>query len=71
MIELQQGRAGSECFCPASVACCQESVGLRVNLLQIRLDGPYFAAFLGNRATITLQNQQNLSSTSRIFASIS
>jgi hypothetical protein len=49
----------------------QESVGLRVNLLQIRLDGPYFAAFLVNRTTIALQNQQNLSSPSRIFASIS
>ncbi|MRR54011.1 MAG: hypothetical protein EG822_05800 [Deltaproteobacteria bacterium] len=49
----------------------EESVGLRVNLLHIRLDGPYFGAFLGNRTTITLQNRQNLSSTSRIFASIS
>jgi hypothetical protein len=49
----------------------QEPVGLRVNLLQIRLDGPYSAAFLGNRTTIALQNRQNLSSPSRIFASIS
>ena len=48
-----------------------ESVGLRVNLLQIRLDGPYSAAFLGNRTTIALQNRQNLSSPSQIFASIS
>jgi hypothetical protein len=48
-----------------------ESVGLRINLLQIRLDGRYFAAFLGNRTTIALQNRQNLSSPSRIFASIS
>jgi len=46
---------------PASVACCrsQESVGLRVNLLQIRLDGLYSAAFLVNRTTIALQNRQN------------
>ena len=49
----------------------QEPVGLRVNLLQIRLDGPYPAAFLVNRTTIALQNRQNLSSPSLIFASIS
>jgi hypothetical protein len=49
----------------------QEPVGLRLNLLQIRLDGPYSAAFLVNRTTIALQNQQNLSSTSQIFALIS
>jgi len=49
----------------------EESVGLRLNLLQIRLNGPYFAAFLSNRTTIALQNQQNLFSPSRIFASIS
>jgi hypothetical protein len=49
----------------------QEPVGLRVNLLQIRLDGPYFAAFLGNRTTIALQNRQNLTSSSLIFALIS
>jgi len=49
----------------------QEPVGLRVNLLQNRLDGPYSAAFLVNRTTIALQNRQNLSSPSQIFASIS
>ncbi|RQW87723.1 MAG: hypothetical protein EHM79_07195 [Geobacter sp.] len=49
----------------------QEPVGLRVNLLQIRLDDPYVAAFLGNRTTIILQNRQNLTSPGRIFASIS
>jgi len=54
-----------------TVTLPQEPVGLRVNLLQIRLDGPYFAAFWGNRTTITLQNRQKLSSPSRIFASIS
>jgi hypothetical protein len=48
-----------------------EPVGLRANLLQIRLDGPYYAAFFGNRTTIALQNRQNLSSPSQIFASIS
>ena len=48
-----------------------EPVGLRVNLLQIRLDGPYSAAFLVNRTTIALQNRQNLSSSSLIFALIS
>jgi hypothetical protein len=32
-----------------------EPVGLRVNLLQIRLDGPYSAAFLVNRTTIALK----------------
>jgi hypothetical protein len=42
-----------------------------LNLLQIRLDGPYSAAFLGKRTAIALQNQQNLSSPSRIFASVS
>jgi len=52
----------------AHVICLQL---LRVNLLQIRLDGPYFAAFLVNGTTIALQNRQNLSSPSRIFASIS
>jgi hypothetical protein len=41
-----------------------------MNRLQIRLGGPYFAAFLVNRMTIDLQNRQNLSSPSRIFASI-
>jgi len=54
--------------------CCQgkvqEPVGLRVKLRQIRLDGPNFAVFLVNRTTIALQNRQNLSSPSRIFASI-
>jgi hypothetical protein len=49
----------------------EEPVGLRANLLQIRLDGPKSAAFLGNRTTIALQNRQNLSSSSQIFASIS
>jgi len=49
----------------------QEPVGLRINLLQIRLDGPYPAAFLVNRTTIALQNRQNLSSSSLIFALIS
>jgi hypothetical protein len=46
----------------------QESVGLRMNLLQIRMDGPYPAAFLVNRTTIDLQNRQNLLSSSQIFA---
>lgn len=32
--------------------------------MQNRLNGPYFAAFLGTRTTITLQNQLNLSSSS-------
>jgi len=41
-----------------------------MNRLQIRLSGPYFAAFLVNRTTIDLQNRQNLSSPSRILASI-
>jgi hypothetical protein len=55
-----------------------------MNRLQIRLGGPYFAAFLVNRMTIDLQNRQmglagispqgessqNLSSPSRILASI-
>jgi hypothetical protein len=49
----------------------QEPVGRRINLLQIRLDGPYSAAFLGNRTTSALQNRQNLSSPSQIFALIS
>jgi hypothetical protein len=49
----------------------QEPVGLRVNLLQIRLDGLYFTAFLVNRTTIALQNRQNLFSPRQIFASIS
>ena len=40
------------------------------NRLQIRLDGPYLAAFLGKRRAITLQNHQNLASPSQIFASI-
>jgi hypothetical protein len=40
----------------------QESVELRVNLRQIRLDDPYYVAFLDNRTTIALQNRQNLSS---------
>jgi hypothetical protein len=49
----------------------QEPVGLRVNLLQIRLDGPYPAALLVNRTTIALQNRQYLASPSQIFALIS
>ncbi|TLN05240.1 hypothetical protein FDZ73_01005 [bacterium] len=49
----------------------QVSVGLKVTLLQIRLEGQYFAALLGNITRITLQNRQYLSSPSRIFASIS
>ncbi len=40
------------------------------NLLQIRLNGSYLAAFLVYRMTIDLLNRQNLSSTSRIFATI-
>ncbi len=48
-----------------------ESAGLRGNLLQIRLAGPYPAAFSVNRTTIALQNRLNLFSTSRIFAWIS
>ncbi|MBZ0094480.1 MAG: hypothetical protein K8H75_03740, partial [Sulfuricella sp.] len=38
-----------------------------MNRLQIRLGGPYFAAFLVNRTTIDLQNRQNLSAPSRIL----
>jgi hypothetical protein len=49
----------------------KEPVGRRVNLLQIRLDGPYSAALLVNRTTIALQNRQNLFSPSLIFALIS
>jgi len=49
----------------------QEAVGLRINLLQIRLNGSYFTVFSVNRTTINLQNRQNLISSSRIFASIS
>jgi hypothetical protein len=41
-----------------------------MNRLQIRLGGPYFAAFLVNRMTIDLQNRQNLSAPRRIFALI-
>jgi len=48
-----------------------EPVELRVNLLQIRLDGPYSADFWVNRTTIALQNRQNMSSPSLIFALIS
>jgi hypothetical protein len=48
-----------------------EPVGVRVNLLQIRLVGSYSAAFWVNRTTIALQNRQDLSVPSRIFASIS
>jgi hypothetical protein len=47
-----------------------QPAGLKGNRLQIRLSGPYFAAFLINGMTIDLQNRQNLSSPSRIFASI-
>jgi len=35
-----------------------QPVGLEGNRLQIRLAGPYFAAFLVNRTTIDLQNRQ-------------
>jgi hypothetical protein len=42
----------------------QKSVGRRAYLLQLRLDGSYFAAFMDKRTTITLQNRQNLSSPS-------
>jgi len=51
-------------------SCYQEAVGLKGNRLQIRLDGPYFAAFLVNRTIIDLQNRLNLASPSQIFASI-
>jgi hypothetical protein len=47
-----------------------EPVGLKGNRLQIHLTGPYFADFLVNRITIDRQNRQNLTSASRIFASI-
>ncbi|HRF53946.1 MAG TPA: DUF3142 domain-containing protein [Aquimonas sp.] len=43
---------------------------MKGNRLQIRLDGPFFAASLGNSSTIALRNRQKLSSPSRIFASI-
>ncbi len=46
----------------------KEAGGLKENLLQIRLAGPYFAAFLVNRTTIALQNRLNLASPSQIFA---
>ena len=39
----------------------------RINLLQIRLNGTYSAAFSVNRTTIDPQNLQNLPSFSRIF----
>ena len=45
-------------------------VGLRGNRLQRRLVGPYFAAFSTNGTTIGLQNRQNLSLPTHIFASI-
>jgi hypothetical protein len=63
----------AECAVGLPFAGClaQEPVGLRANLLQIRLDGPYSAAFLANRTTIALQNRRNLSSPSKIFASVS
>ena len=51
-------------------AVLEQPVGLEGNRLQIRLAGPYSAAFLGNSSTIALQNRQNLASTRRIFASI-
>jgi len=41
-----------------------------MNRLRIRLGGTYFTVFLVNRTTIDLQNRQNLSSPSRILASI-
>jgi hypothetical protein len=40
-------------------------------MLQIRQGGPYSAAILVNRTTIALQNRQNLSLPSLIFAFIS
>ena len=43
---------------------------MKGNRLQIRLDGPFFAASLGNSSTIALRNRQKLSSPSQIFASI-
>ena len=43
---------------------------MKGNRLQIRLDGPFFAASLGNSSTIALRNRQKLSSPRRIFASI-
>ena len=47
-----------------------QPAGLKGNRLQKRLAGLYFAAFSTNRTTIGLQNRQNLSPPSRIFASI-
>jgi|GEM_PF-6445639 len=37
---------------------CKQPVGRKGNRLQIELSGDYFATFLGNRTTITLQNRQ-------------
>jgi hypothetical protein len=55
----------------ASAAQAPRSLSdLKGNRLQIRLDGPFFAASLGNSSTIALRNRQKLSSPSRIFASI-
>ena len=48
----------------------EEPVGLKRNLLQIRLNGSYFTAFSVNRTTIDLQKRRNLLSPSRIFATI-
>jgi hypothetical protein len=36
----------------------QETVGLMMNRLRIRLGGPFLTAFLVNRMTFDLQNQQ-------------
>src|SRR3990172_9592507 len=55
---------------PRQIIDAKQPVGLKGNRLQIRLSGSYFTAFLVNRTTIDLQNRQNLSSLSRIFASI-
>jgi hypothetical protein len=73
VFEREKTREEIRCTTPAAAVYSKhyEPVGLRVNLLQIRLDGPYFAAFLVKRTTIALQNRQNLSSPSQIFASIS
>jgi len=41
-----------------------------MNLLQIRLNGSYFAVFSVKRTNINLESRQNLISPSRIFALI-
>ena len=75
-MEKVKGLKGEKCIPLLSLFLTPQPVArnltdLGVNLLQIRLDGPDYTAFLVNRTTIALQNRQNLSSPSLIFALIS